>query len=414
TEIQRATLSNVAIHSGERVLTLVEDRLARTNREFANLSAYDLALWIAQNWWRLRWEPESGKADANWSMAHSLAAIGGGYVWPNVLVVSDGEQVRVQARPTRGERWEPIRYLESWDLSLTACEFEGALSSFVESVLARLASFRIENSELQALWQELKAERFDPEVSNVRKREALLGFDAGEAPDELLDQLAASAQREGSAAVDEVAAQFQSQSPEILTEVNDLLTQQGAHLEAAGLQDLAAQGASWDQAGPPWERATKAAQLARKFWGLGRERPVSNKQLLELVGGSADLITGHLPSKAPISAARRSAVDPAPLNVVLRSWKEEGRRFDLCRLVADSLQAPRGERLLPATKSKTSRQKFQRAFSQEFLCPSEALEEYFGSAIPDDEDIEDAARHFEVSPLLVRSKLANLDILPRF
>lgn len=33
---------------------------------------------------------------------------------------------------------------------------------------------------------------------------------------------------------------------------------------------------------------------------------------------------------------------------------------------------------------------------------------------PDDEDLESAAQYFQVSPLLIRSKLANLNILPRF
>jgi len=83
-------------------------------------------------------------------------------------------------------------------------------------------------------------------------------------------------------------------------------------------------------------------------------------------------------------------------------------------LIADGLVAPDGERLLPATAAKTSRQKFQRSFAQEFLCPSKALLERLGSSPPEDEDIENAAQYFEVSPLLVRSKLANEGILPRF
>jgi Zn-dependent peptidase ImmA (M78 family) len=98
----------------------------------------------------------------------------------------------------------------------------------------------------------------------------------------------------------------------------------------------------------------------------------------------------------------------------LRSRWAVGKRFELCRLIADGLIAPEGEFLLPATTAKTSRQKFQRAFAQEFLCPSSALLQRFGSLPPEDEDIETAAQHFEVSPLLVRSKLAYLNIVPRF
>jgi hypothetical protein len=97
----------------------------------------------------------------------------------------------------------------------------------------------------------------------------------------------------------------------------------------------------------------------------------------------------------------------------LRSRYREGRRFELCRLVADAAEFGEDERLLPATVAKTSRQKFQRAFAQEFLCPVEALIEALGTSHPEEDEIEAAARHFEVSPLLVRTMLVNNKVLPR-
>ena len=98
---------------------------------------------------------------------------------------------------------------------------------------------------------------------------------------------------------------------------------------------------------------------------------------------------------------------------MLRSRWPTGQRFELCRLIADALIAPDGELLLPATTAYTSRQKFQRAFAQEFLCPFESLMERLGSSSPEDEDIEEAAAYFEVSPLLIRTTLVNKNILRR-
>ncbi|HEY7216595.1 MAG TPA: hypothetical protein VIC28_18385, partial [Thermoanaerobaculia bacterium] len=170
---------------------------------------------------------------------------------------------------------------------------------------------------------------------------------------------------------------------------------------------------SWSLAGPPWERAARAAEKAREIWGLNG-RPVHNDELVRLVGADPSLITGQSPGNVPMPAARWISRDREAWSVILRSRWEVGKRFELCRLIADGLVAPEGELLLPATAAKTSRQKFQRAFAQEFLCPNEALLERLGSLPPEDEDIESAAQYFEVSPLLVRSKLANLDILPRF
>lgn len=353
-EIARATLAQLELRSGDRILTFLEDRLARTNRNYANLSAYDLAIWLASNWWRLRWEPE--RQGSPWRMAHSLGAIGGGYVWPDVTMLSDGEQLTVQVRPAGSKNWEPVRYLENWDCTLSVGEFEAAVDSFINTVLGRLAGYRISGTGLHLLWEELRTERLDPETASVRKLEALLGFDAGTAPDALIDDLLANAQVEGRSAVDEVAAEFGSTAHEILR----------------------------------------------------------NDELAGLVGADPSLITGQVSTNVPMPAARWTTPDREAWSVILRSRWEVGKRFDLCRLIADGLVAPEGELLLPATNAKTSRQKFQRAFAQEFLCPSDTLLERLGSLPPEDEEIESAAQYFQVSPLLVRSKLANLNILPRF
>jgi hypothetical protein len=413
--IERATLAQIEVRQGGHSLTQLEDRLARTNRPFANLSAYDLAIWLVGNWWRLRWEPE--RQGIEWRMAHSLTAIGGGYVWPGVTLASDGEQIRVQVRPTRGEKWEPIRYLDSWDLSLPAAEFETALDSFIQMVLARLAGLRISATDLHQLWEELREERLDPEITSVRRLEALLGFDAGTAPDVLIDTLNVEAQREGRTAVDEVVAGFADTAPEVLKQVDDGLKRHGTQLHNEKVQALAAHRDDWSFAGLPWQRATKAARVARGIWRLDG-RPVPNAELVGLVGADMSLITGEDVDQVPMGAARREPGDPDNWTVILRSRPETGRRFELCRLIADGLLAPSDERLLPVTRAYTSRQKFQRSFAQELLCPFDALMEQLGDPSPEnrpeEEGIENAAQYFKVSPRVIESTLANHGIIPHF
>jgi hypothetical protein len=410
-EIARVTLSQLELRGGDRSLTLVEDRLAKSNRTFVNLSAYDLALWLANNWWRLCWEPERQNSD--WRMTHSFSGIGGGYVWPDVTLLSDGDQISVQARRTSAKPWEPIRYLESGDWFLSVAEFERTVDSFIESVLARLAGCQILGTALQLLWQEVGAERRDPEIASVRKLEALAGLDAGTAPDSLIDGLLANAHEEGRTAVEEVVAEYGGTAVEILRRVEESLGKHGTRLDSTNVRDLVNRRDTWSLGGPPWERAERAATTAREIWCLNGS-PLSNDTLTALVGASSSLITGSAAGDVPMPAARRDAHTDRVWTAVLRPRQKEGKRFELCRLIADGLVAPEDERLMPATHAKTSRQKFQRAFAQEFLCPTSALLERLGSAPPEDEDIESAAEYFEVSPLLIRSKLANQGILPRF
>ena len=94
------------------------------------------------------------------------------------------------------------------------------------------------------------------------------------------------------------------------------------------------------------------------------------------------------------------------------SWSTS-RRFSSCRLLGDHLYQSDDGRLIPATNAKTSRQQFQRAFAQEFLCPFDALLEKIQTDQPDEEDIAEAAAHFDVSPLMVRTTLVNKGELDR-
>jgi Zn-dependent peptidase ImmA (M78 family) len=82
-------------------------------------------------------------------------------------------------------------------------------------------------------------------------------------------------------------------------------------------------------------------------------------------------------------------------------------------MIGDHLYFANQEKLLPATHAKTARQKFQRAFAQEFLCPIEALKQKLETSQPNEDDISNAAKYFYVSPLLVRTTLVNKGALDR-
>jgi Zn-dependent peptidase ImmA (M78 family) len=101
------------------------------------------------------------------------------------------------------------------------------------------------------------------------------------------------------------------------------------------------------------------------------------------------------------------------INVFLNKSRPVNRRFALSRLIGDHLITANNERLLPLTRMITGRQKFQKAFAQELLCPFMELKEFLGDSPPNNEIIEDAAYHFEVSPLVIGTALVNKKLLDR-
>ena len=112
-------------------------------------------------------------------------------------------------------------------------------------------------------------------------------------------------------------------------------------------------------------------------------------------------------SARSLTAGFRDDDDPGRMRIAWNIRSLAGRRFTLARLVADHLASRVEERLLPATNVSTSKQQFQRAFAQEFLCPYNTLQAVIGTGVPAVDDIERAVEHFDVSPWVVVCTLVN-------
>jgi hypothetical protein len=113
---------------------------------------------------------------------------------------------------------------------------------------------------------------------------------------------------------------------------------------------------------------------------------------------------------APIGLAVRTGNGHIKLHFHKRN--RPARRFEAARFIADYLSSEINGRWLPVTDTATVRQKMQRAFAAEFLCPIGSLRSYLGDEfLP--EALEDAAEHFGISEMAIKSHLANHHLIPR-
>jgi hypothetical protein len=161
----------------------------------------------------------------------------------------------------------------------------------------------------------------------------------------------------------------------------------------------------------PWRKAASLASLARNNWGFDK-RPIDDRALADLLGAEAAVFSDNSIVTPLMPLGIRTGTD-GTFDLYFDRPNNTTRRFTASRLLADSLYFSNQERLLPATHAKTSRQKFQRSFAQEFLCPFEALLEKIQTTQPDEDDISEAADYFQVSPLMVRTTLVNHGRLDR-
>jgi hypothetical protein len=405
---ERACFASLGIQANNICLSEGLDAFANTVRKAPRLSAYHLAEWIAWNWWRLRWEPRS--VAANWASSHRMTTIGGGYIWPNITLFSDGERIALIAKPTEERPQTPFRYIADIAAILQAPIFEAGADSFVDQVLQRLDAEDVRGTNLEAVWSAVADERRTPELAATRKLEALLGQEPDESNPAIVKQLIEDAIELSVAAVEEIAAAH-SPTGKVATaaQLREIAAAKGFDASPRDVVRLAL-GSGLPRRGevPAWRHGAAAAKLLREQEKLGVE-PISNAQLAKLAGTEAASLD------APKFGSELSFALDENLSrgrVVLKSKWKTGRRFELARLLGDRIARGVGDKLLPVTRAYTYRQKMQRSFAAEFLSPFEVVDEMLAGDYSA-ENQQDVAEHFDVSPITVSTLLVNHGRLER-
>lgn len=401
--VDQATFARIEIEVANTLATELEDVLGKTVRPALHASAYDLAMWFAANWWRLRWEPETALPSVDWEMSHHLVSAAHGTVWPDLRIWSSGQTVSVIGLPTSGSAIEPVRYLRRVNERLRANAFEVGVDRFVDAVVGRVEAMVEEEMPLQQVWNQVMAERADPDVSAWRRLEAKLGYDPDEAPEDIVTALELAAEQTGVEAMEEVAVASGVEAPaQLATLMEALASKPQFHVPDVEVLREESSQIHFDPY-RPWLRAVQTARRARAQWALD-PGPIPTSRLADLFGLSEAVITEpDSGSTLPMPGGLRQ---DGGIRVALQRERVPNRRFALARLAADHLFGPASDRLLPATDGHTTRQKQQRAFAQELLCPYADLADYVGGRIGE-EDVEAAAEYFDVSPVLVASTLKN-------
>ena len=405
--VSRDTSAQLAIHLSDICLTRNEDVWSKTMRDSIYVSVYPLVLWLAGSWWRLNHEPlpATGIRPAlSWRMAHELGAAHHGYVWPRILFVPDGESMNLWYEPisTPGQS---VNYTSVPDVprSISLAEFQHKTDAFIDEVISRLHATGQSQTELDSLWTLIKEDRNNPECTGIRKLEAQMGFDPEECPQSIIEEALRLQKSTGQAAMSELAPVF----GENVRKISSLG-------EASGLQgrpqEYFCDRASF-RLGQPWEQGMAAAKLLRKKMGLGHER-VQDKILLELLGVTESQLSRWSPSEN-ISVAVAKPGPSGSWDMIFRKRHPLSQRFEWARFLGDILSRPIPEEgWLVSSDLTTARQKRQRSFAAEFLCPIDALvafldEDYSESAQ------ESAAENFQVSEKTVETLLTNHGYIDR-
>lgn len=401
----RATAAMIDMYVDNISLTRNQDIWAETVRDNVFVSAYPLAMWLASSWWRLSHEPlPTQQPGHDWRMVHELGAANHGFVWPRVIFIPDGEAINVWAGASMTPE-QSVQYLQALEVPrlIPLAGFQQSVQHFLQSVLARLDAKELAGTDLAHLWAILQEDLADPEAFRRRKLEAELGFDPEECPEHALNAALQWESQVGDIALSELA-------PALSSSGNDPKLTTLAHLAGAagivGTPEVSPDSIDHLNQGAPWERAVHDARALRRVMGNISE-PMPNRNLHDLLGLSQACVANWPVPQGRSPVAVAIPTDDHQLKFVPRKRNPIGQRFELARFLGEYLRPSANEnRWLASTDLGTSRQKYQRAFAAEFLCPLNALRSFLNGDFTS-YAIEEAAYKFEVSEQTVTSLLLN-------
>jgi hypothetical protein len=402
--------AGITIGSNKIVFTRLLRPGANAPEDYLKAPPAQLAFWLVDNWWRIRWEcvPPSGPT-ADWRLAHELSSIGG-YAWPRLAIWGEGNRIGLSSKSDPAGVVGPVRYLTDALTYVPAEAFETEADDFLKNVADEKSGLASDWAALCSRIDALATERGDSNLSSWRRLEAQLGYDVDEAAETLITTLHELELEYGAGAVAEAA-----------------LATQGAKAAAVLVEEIAAVNDNHWQCDldrtavlvgrierrpedPPWRMGEIAAAAVRTAVGHPTG-PLRNKTLAEILNVRQDALKGVQGTRELAYGLRLNTGSRQGEIVALSSRWPTDRRFEFARALGDVIWSE-GERLGPLTRAKSERQKFQRAFAQSLLCPYEALREYIGDEASEGA-LGAAAKHFHVSDRLIRSVLVNKHVLQR-
>jgi len=405
----------IAIAADEHVFTRLLRGESNTIKTHLLARPAQLAFWFIDNWWRLRWEsmPAEG-VTPHWRLAHDVSGIGGGTIWPRLLMWGEGQRMGLSATRDAIGVVGPVRFIENGLSFIPADEWEVGVDRFIEEVRDELYGFGSDRAALRVQLSALREEQGDPQIAAWRRVEARLGFDVDQAPDALMEALFKFADEFDESGMEEaIQAAPGLPAAEILR----------AGVEAAHASRLmchfnAAQGAAgtihWSGQTPVWEPAERAASDVRRAAGH-TYGPLRNRDLAQILGVSLAALNStesapaaDLPYGLRLTNSKKG--DGSQV-IALRSRRSHDRRFETARALGDTIWAGVGA-LGPLARTKTDRQRFQRAFAQSLLCPFDELKEFIEKNGSDDEGIMAAAHYYHVNTKVIERTLVKKKVLP--
>lgn len=410
----RATWARFELLVDGEPITRLSDQASRSVRSSLYLPLYPLAEWIATNWWFLFFEIEAPGRDmaGGYFARHNIRSGAEGYALPSVSINPTGGSILLDWRPLRlaSHRVEFLGEGSAWFEPVQIREF---FTNLIDVVHRRLDDLGATSTLLHEEWSAISTA--DAEEMEFCAASAALGLHPYALDDPAQQQIL----RVGNLVPASVSQDFFAAAtfPNLADQADRLMEAIGLSrnneadlLSIKQFQKVYARGDV--PAGSPWQQGYRFAQRLRRDLGLDGQVLASLSDVANALSlNDQDLAASVIETpefRAPFDAvvAVNGADSPG---FVISKRREEAVKFAFCRGLFEYLTSSQGDPIM-VTRTRSEKQKRNRAFAAEFLVPASALRNRLAGDTVGEEEVDDLAAEFRVAPHVVFHQLENHEI----
>lgn len=374
-----------------------------------NMPLYDLAEWIAVNWWSLLFEPEKGdkaEEDSEFSSRHWMGTARGGFALPDLWFLPAGEKMDLSAADVY-LRFARLTFTNKIDESVPLATVQDSLSRFVTEVLRQLERAGVSDTAAHHAWA--LVQNTAPAQEEYCRLIGSLGispYDENAKIDKILEGLSDDIDPKILADLFQAADVASiKRSSELAKRIYDALPN-ASEVNIGPLADIVLPE---DKAPLAWRWGVDATANVRARMGITNFDPQGGNAFFEKLGidpSTLSAVPSDDSAEGLITAGFKRQDRDTRIAVVGDS--DRHRRFAAARAAFIAWTAPeKSSRLI--TRARTRDQQASRAFAAEMLAPIGYIRRRVGGGhLPvSSYRIEDIADELNVSPNVVQYQARN-------
>lgn len=407
----RATWASLQISLDGNAITRLIDEVSRSVRSHLFLPLYPVAEWLATHWWFLFHEVEApGRSTSEqYEKRHNLRHGAEGFALPSLTIQPMGDRVRLIWQPLPLDK-QNLAFTASGSVDVSTEELRQTFSDFIDAVLRRLQENGLGETLLAQEWSSIQAA--DEEEREFCATVASLGVDPYTLDEQKQREvIEVSESLPPSIWTDFFAVADFATLPKQARQVLDAL--EASRRNRSNLESLKTLRTEMRHCarmqGSPWQQGYRFAHQLRDRLNLNGDKLSSFAALGKALGiemKSAITRASSLPSSLNALVTMNTQESPV---FAVPSRRDDAIRFAFCRALFEYLTTQEGQPLL-LTTARSDRQKRNRAFAAEFLVPKDLLRKELSSQVVGDEEMDDLAADFGVSPNVIRHQIENHEL----